>query len=638
MWLTIIAVMLFGIVISFIIFLFLEKSEWNNVQATFTSVVDNRTQIIERELKVFSEHLRSVASLFNSLQNVSREEFNIFVKDLLIRDTSFQAISWHPRVENNQREDFEKKGKEWYPDYQIYELNPEKKLVREREKDFYFPLFYQQPFFEGAIGIDPYSSAIRKPALLKAAETGHIAITDRFIVLATKTQVNLKEEVSPPYGCLAVLAIYDPLKPIDHKPKIDLVKGFVIATLIIGDKINTALKYFSFIPINIYAFDDDASPENRLLYAYNAYPEEKLAIPNSPDELSPNPLTLKRTIVFGQHHWSFYFQAASGFIPFPWNIYIILLGSLLMTTIFCMLVYFLVKGAQDQHLRLVLEKQVAQRTHQLNESVIKLKDAQERLVAQEKMSFLGTMASGIAQELKDPLNKMIHCSNLTSKALTELNFYAKTHMAQLEKVPEIPSLITVLKTNLEVISTQENKADAIVQKMIEHSYRISREFLKVNISNLIERVIEIIYNRFPDSYPNLVVKIKRDFDLAVKEANLVKQDIERVLINLLDNACYSVFIKKKTAPASYEPFISIQTINLGDTFEIRIRDNGVGISLLNKDKIFTPFFTTKPTGEGVGLGLSLSYNIIVKEHDGSFTFQSEEGEFAEFIITLPYKG
>jgi signal transduction histidine kinase len=201
---------------------------------------------------------------------------------------------------------------------------------------------------------------------------------------------------------------------------------------------------------------------------------------------------------------------------------------------------------------------------------------------------------------------------------------------------EVAELIENLKQNLEKINQHGKRADSIVKGMLLHSRGTSGEKTLTNINDLLDQDVNLAYHGLRAQNKEFNITIEKDYDETLEKINVVPQDISRVFLNIINNACYAAYDKKKkSGDNGFLPALKVSTKNLKDKVEIKIGDNGKGIPANILDKIFQPFFTTKPTGEGTGLGLSLSYDIIVKQHSGEIKFESEEGKFTEFKIIIP---
>ena len=264
-----------------------------------------------------------------------------------------------------------------------------------------------------------------------------------------------------------------------------------------------------------------------------------------------------------------------------------------------------------------------------------LKAAQANLIQAEKMASLGQLTAGIAHEIKNPLNFVNNFSAVSAELIYELQDALRGADLDGKLRTEIGEITDTLRGNLEKIVQHGKRADGIVKNMLLHSRHGSGESRRVDINALVEESLNLAYHGARAEKPGFNITLERAFDPAAGEAVLFPQEITRVLLNLISNGFYAATKRKAEASAGYEPTVVAATRNLGDSIEIRIRDNGTGISPEVKEKMFDPFFTTKPAGEGTGLGLSLSYDIIVKQHGGSIEVETQPDEFTEFRIILP---
>jgi signal transduction histidine kinase len=264
-----------------------------------------------------------------------------------------------------------------------------------------------------------------------------------------------------------------------------------------------------------------------------------------------------------------------------------------------------------------------------------LKAAQANLIQAEKMASLGQLTAGIAHEIKNPLNFVNNFSAVSGELIYELQEALRGADLDGKLRTEIGEITDTLRGNLEKIVQHGKRADGIVKNMLLHSRHGSGESRRVDINALVEESLNLAYHGARAEKPGFNITLERAFDPAAGEAVLFPQEITRVLLNLISNGFYAATKRKAEASAGYEPTVVAATRNLGDSIEIRIRDNGTGISSEVKEKMFDPFFTTKPAGEGTGLGLSLSYDIIVKQHGGSIEVETQPDKFTEFRIILP---
>ena len=299
-------------------------------------------------------------------------------------------------------------------------------------------------------------------------------------------------------------------------------------------------------------------------------------------------------------------------------------------------------GARLQESYADLEKKVesraaelSERTRQLSQSLDELRTAQDRLIQTEKLASLGQLTAGIAHEIKNPLNFVNNFSSLSAELVDELNEVLKSASLDDKTREEVDELAHMLKGNLEKVVQHGKRADSIVKNMLLHSREGSGEHRPADINAIVEESLNLAYHGARAERSGFNITLKRDLDPNAGMVDLYPQEITRVLLNLISNGFYAATKRKEAGEQGFEPTLSATTGNLGNKVEIRIRDNGTGIPAEVREKIFNPFFTTKPAGEGTGLGLSMSHDIIVKQHGGKIDVDSQPGIFTEFIITLP---
>ena len=283
-----------------------------------------------------------------------------------------------------------------------------------------------------------------------------------------------------------------------------------------------------------------------------------------------------------------------------------------------------------------LYESVEMRTRELAASLQDLRTAQDRLIQTEKLASLGQLTAGIAHEIKNPLNFVNNFSSVSSELIDELQQIMATIDVGDDKRAEVLELTGMLRGNLEKVVQHGKRADSIVKNMLLHSRQGSGEHQPVDINALVEESLNLAYHGARAEKQGFNITLQRSLDPTAGQVDLFPQEITRVLLNLISNGFYAATKRKaETKREDYEPTLSAMTKSLGDSVEIRIRDNGTGIPAEVKEKMFNPFFTTKPAGEGTGLGLSLSHDIIVKQHAGSIEVDTQPGEFTEFRIVLP---
>ena len=266
------------------------------------------------------------------------------------------------------------------------------------------------------------------------------------------------------------------------------------------------------------------------------------------------------------------------------------------------------------------------------ETLVELKLTQKQLIQAAKMASLGELTAGIAHEIQNPLNFVNNFSDVSVELLDELK--QRTNKLTGPDKTDADRVINDLTDNLRKISVHGQPADSIVKGMLMHSRTNTGKKEPTDINALADEYLRLSYHGLRAKDKTFNANFTSHFDETIGKVELVPQDIGRVLLNLFNNAFYSVNEKKKQGITGYEPLVSVTTKKMGNKFVIKVKDNGPGIPQKVLDKVFQPFFTTKPTGEGTGLGLSLSYDII-NAHGGEIKAETKEGEFAEFIIQLP---
>jgi signal transduction histidine kinase len=283
-----------------------------------------------------------------------------------------------------------------------------------------------------------------------------------------------------------------------------------------------------------------------------------------------------------------------------------------------------------------LFNEVQARTKELAASLDELRTAQDRLVQTEKLASLGQLTAGIAHEIKNPLNFVNNFSALSAELTDELNEVLKSATLADNIRDEVDELTQMLKNNLQKVVQHGKRADSIVKNMLLHSREGSGEQRSADINALLDESLNLAYHGARAEKPAFNITLQRDFDADAGAVELFPQEITRAFINLISNGFYAATKRKmENGGSDFDPVLVATTRNLGDSVEIRIRDNGTGIPAEVKEKMFNPFFTTKPAGEGTGLGLSMSHDIIVKRHSGRIDVATEPGQFTEFTIVLP---
>jgi signal transduction histidine kinase len=269
-----------------------------------------------------------------------------------------------------------------------------------------------------------------------------------------------------------------------------------------------------------------------------------------------------------------------------------------------------------------------------NQEIIR---AQEKLITQEKLASLGALTAGIAHEIKNPLNFVNNFAALSVDLAKELEETLQPEKDKIssEKLATLEDILHHLKHNAEKINHHGKRADGIVRSMMMHSRGRTGQREMTDVNYLLDEAVNLTYHGLRAQDVSFNVAIEKKYDETIGKIDAVPQDLQRVFLNIINNACYAAHEQKARLGEGFSPKLSVRSKNLGDKIEIRIRDNGNGIPPEIRDKIFNPFFTTKPAGKGTGLGLSISYEIIVQEHRGEIAVETEEGKFTEFVVRLP---
>jgi PAS domain S-box-containing protein len=266
-----------------------------------------------------------------------------------------------------------------------------------------------------------------------------------------------------------------------------------------------------------------------------------------------------------------------------------------------------------------------------------LQAAQASLVHAQKMAALGQLTAGVAHEIKNPLNFVNNFAGLSVELLDELKEAAAQAMGALgaDKHAEMVETIAMLTGNLEKIAEHGRRADGIVKSMLQHSRGGSGDWQSTDLNALVDEALNLAYHGARAQDQSFNITLERDLDGNLAPIEVVAQDVMRVFLNLIGNGFYATNMRSREGDATYRPVLSITMREVGDAVEVRVRDNGIGIPAEHREKLFQPFFTTKPAGEGTGLGLSISYEIVTLQHGGTITADSEVGHFTEFTVRLP---
>lgn len=292
---------------------------------------------------------------------------------------------------------------------------------------------------------------------------------------------------------------------------------------------------------------------------------------------------------------------------------------------------------QDRTIQLQGKTQELQdRNQNLEKALNELKFVQRRLISQEKLASLGALVAGIAHQIKNPLNFILNFSDLSLGLLSQIQEWLDSIKGEIsqQKFDTMTKYLSSLSKDIQKVQQHSKHVDQIVEKMIAHSQGRLGQYERVDVNLLIDQIINLTYYNLRSHDEAFNVKIERYYDDTIGEIEVIPQDLSRAFVNILNNAFYAAYHKKLDMGEEFVPVVSVSTQNLGDAISIVVRDNGTGIPENLRQQLFIPFFTTKP-GEGVGFGLSMSYDLIVHHLQGEIKVDSVEGEYAEFTIILP---
>jgi len=273
------------------------------------------------------------------------------------------------------------------------------------------------------------------------------------------------------------------------------------------------------------------------------------------------------------------------------------------------------------------------KTEALEQALQQLRSTQTQLLAQEKLASLGALTAGIAHEIKNPLNFVTNFAELSVELVSELRKELAHAAGALTEESE--ELLATLAQNVAKIREHSQRADGIVTSMLLHARGGKGEWQVTDLNTLVAQAMTLAYHGQRAQDPASSIVLRTDYDAAAGKIHCLPQDLSRVFLNIAANACFAVLEKKKSSRGDFTPTLTVRTRNLGDRVEVRIRDNGNGVPAAIRERIFQPFFTTKPAGVGTGLGLSISFDIVVRVHQGELRLETAEGSYTEFIILLP---
>ncbi len=317
-------------------------------------------------------------------------------------------------------------------------------------------------------------------------------------------------------------------------------------------------------------------------------------------------------------------------------IFFVCAGLLMILLLFGFIIFFIFSYRHKQKDYNLLQEQkqkIDAQKIELEQTLSDLKDTQAQLIQSEKMASLGELTAGIAHEIQNPLNFVNNFSDINQELVKELVIELRKPIAE-RNVPQEESILNDIKENEAKINQHGKRADAIVKNMLQHSRKNTGIKEPTDINALCDEYLRLSYHGLRAKDKTFNAALETSFDDSIGKIKIIPQEVGRSILNLLTNAFYATNEKKKTAGENFLPTVRVSTRKLKNLIEIRVEDNGNGVPDSVINKIFQPFFTTKPPGQGTGLGLSLSYDII-KSHGGELKVETKQGEGTTFIIILP---
>jgi signal transduction histidine kinase len=646
-------VLVSGLAISTTGFVLTSKHYQNRSQRAFDTPAAHYTAILSQAIDRYLEVINSIGTFMAASNEVDRWEFFALVNKSLPRFPGIQALEWIPRVPADARGDFEARGeRDGLYGFQFSQTDPLGNRVPAARRDEYYPVYYVEPFEgnQAILGFDMGSRPESRRILERARDTGRM-------IAAQQVALVQADDDEPAF--LTVLPIYDAkTDPATIADRREALVGFVLGVFRFNDMIETALQGFAFADaLDVYLYDDTASPEERLIYFHHSPLRQDSAVPLSETEVYEGLYSATAYDVAGRD-WSIVVKPAPG--HFVDDAHLMSLGvatvGLLLTAL---LLQYMISSASRTR---VIERSVAERTTELLQSNQALEaEIQERRRAEQermelerelaqiqKMESLGTLAGGIAHEINTPVQYVGENLRFLSESVAGLsqvlNRYkslAETARSEGVLADELTEVAAAVETADLDFLRQEMPASIdqslegigriseIVRAIREFSHPDAREKTAIDINHAITTTLTVAKNQI-----KYVADVETDFDTSLPPVSCHPGELNQVILNLLVNAAHAI----EGAASESKGRITVSTRRVADRVEIRIADSGTGIPEAIRKKIFDPFFTTKEPGKGTGQGLAICHTIITKKHGGTITVDSEPGEGATFVVCLPLDG
>lgn len=623
-------ILISGTLFSTIVAEYLRRKDIETQKNEFIIESGKMAEAIGEEFKIMQAQIDSVGDFCSIIEEVTYSNFKKFLSYILKRNYSFLGISWDQMVLKEDRDSFEKNiNAQGLKDFSIFEINSMNEKVRPRDKPFYVPVTFIEPIEENkeAVGFDVSSSPTRWSSFQQAANTGRIIYSPKISLVQTN---------NAPKGTLIIYPVYLPGSSPPYS--LEKIKGFVVGPVLIKDTVNKALQFFTNTLIYIYIFDTSTDNGGALLYS--SLGEEHIL---KKELLDQHPLSLTYTLNLGDRTWEIVaipdrvLLGASSLPLIIWAIGVII--TILLAVVGQYITLRIQQQASIQALEGLVDIQLQEVKNAKDYAeaaleALKRKSAEERIISQQKIEALGTVASGVAHSIRNPLNFVINFAELSHDLLLELLNKIKNTKEPIspEFSESLQENLRNLTSNVQSIQESGNKAEAIVESLEQHARMRGGEKESMPLASLMQGAIENAFFQIRKIYPQFTCEvISQVYDLY---AYVIPQHAERGFVSLILNSFYSLQ-EKREFDKNFTPNVTIKAKYLEEYIQISIYDNGKGMSDFVKKQLFIPLFTTRPPGKGLGLGLSLAFSIFVQEHKGSIEVKSKEGEYAEFIVTLP---
>lgn len=625
------------------------KSEIASTKARFDRQKENLAVTLQQKIEDYEQKTESMGAFYDASDNVTRADFKQFAQHGLDRYPGIMGIAWGKLVLGNQRSAYEQAMQaEGFANFRITERNEQGELITASERDRYLPITYGEPLqvYNSLLGYDFSSRPQLLAAVEKARDTGAMVATERFVLLSKVP------------GFILIGPVYLRDRPKDTlSDRRSSFVGIVYTVYELAEMISDSIEGLNLNHLDFYLSDKSAESDNRFLIFYDSQTGE-LVDNGEPPKLSVTgkgflcrDLTnCTYSIKVANHSWSLVILPRSEFAGTRWHTLATLAIGLLLTSV--LVVYLgmsIGRRVEIERSNLALERsqsELSAKATELEQALEQLQRTQSQLVQTEKMSSLGQLVAGVAHEINNPVSfiygNINHVEQYSQDLLNLLKLYNEQYphptVAIQDLVEEIDMdfLMADLPKTLSSMKLGAERIQKIVLSLRNFSRMDEAQMKSVDIHEGIESTLMILQSRLKktDGEPGIIL-IKEYGNLPPVEC--YPGHLNQVLMHILSNAIDALEMRSPSAVRVFSSTITIRTLLLekDSHVAIRIADNGPGMTEEVIDRMFNPFFTTKPVGKGTGLGLAISYQIVVEKHGGELKCSSEPGRGTEFSIEIP---